>query len=417
MELVPGSTLKERAKDHPLPVAEAVDAILQVIGGLAAAQAKGLLHRDIKPSNCFVTDDGKVKIGDFGLSISTLARAETHLTTTGMFLGTPAFASPEQLQGRALEVQSDIYSVGATLWFYLLTGRPLFETGNAVELVAAILHESPPSPRVVRSEVPKRLARTVLRCLSKDASDRWSSYAELKRTLLPFSSLQLTPASRQVRFMTFLIEICVWGLPIALVAGSAVLGGIDTVGWLLLIARGVVYLSVTDGIWGASLGKALAGLQLVDLSRGSPPVLRKAFTRAAVFFMTPALLTPLLLWGHPAVFFVLLPLSALVPFRGLHETLSKTRVVLRPPGVRRAAKTHGAHPAPATAELLFALKSVFRRDHITGTTLRASTVMASAFAVTNGVVILAGDLEWELFIPVWAALMFGQQWRAWRQVS
>jgi serine/threonine protein kinase len=75
-----------------------------------------VLHRDIKPSNCFVDADGTVKVGDFGLAISTLARAEIQLTTTGRILGTPAFSSPEQLRGDELDVRSDIYSVGVTLW-------------------------------------------------------------------------------------------------------------------------------------------------------------------------------------------------------------------------------------------------------------------------------------------------------------
>ena len=82
MEFVQEGTLKDRIEDHgPMPVSEAVDVILQVIEGLEAAEAKGVLHRDIKPSNCFVDSEGTVKIGDFGLSISTLAKEESQLTT------------------------------------------------------------------------------------------------------------------------------------------------------------------------------------------------------------------------------------------------------------------------------------------------------------------------------------------------
>ena len=100
MELVGGGTLQERVKEgQPMAVAGAVDAILQVIAGLEAAAAMGVLHRDIKPSNCFVETDGTIKVGDFGLSRSTAARQETKLTLTGSFLGTPAFSSPEQLRG------------------------------------------------------------------------------------------------------------------------------------------------------------------------------------------------------------------------------------------------------------------------------------------------------------------------------
>jgi serine/threonine protein kinase len=82
----------------------------------------GILHRDIKPGNCFEDADGTIKIGDFGLSISTAARAETNITAAGTLVGTPAFCSPEQLRGEELSARADMYSVGGTL-FFLLTGR------------------------------------------------------------------------------------------------------------------------------------------------------------------------------------------------------------------------------------------------------------------------------------------------------
>ncbi|MHC5173664.1 MAG: protein kinase domain-containing protein, partial [Planctomycetota bacterium] len=81
-----------------------------------SAFASGVLHRDIKPSNCFVSSDGSVKVGDFGLSVSTLARTDTFVTAHGKIMGTPAYSSPEQLRGDTLDVRSDIYSVGATLF-------------------------------------------------------------------------------------------------------------------------------------------------------------------------------------------------------------------------------------------------------------------------------------------------------------
>jgi serine/threonine protein kinase len=115
MELLGGGSLKDRLRETgPLSTEDAVAAILQIIGGLEAAAAAGVLHRDIKPANCFVELDGTVKIGDFGLSLSTLARdrSRSQLTQSGAFMGTPAFASPEQLRGDDLDVRSDIYSVG-----------------------------------------------------------------------------------------------------------------------------------------------------------------------------------------------------------------------------------------------------------------------------------------------------------------
>ena len=126
MDLVRGGTLQDRVRSEGrLSISTAVDSILQIIAGLEAAQSIGILHRDIKPSNCFLSNDGTTKIGDFGLSISTAVRTEPALTVTGAFLGTPAFCSPEQLRGDELNARSDLYSVGATL-FYLLTGRTPF---------------------------------------------------------------------------------------------------------------------------------------------------------------------------------------------------------------------------------------------------------------------------------------------------
>ena len=125
MEIAGSGTLKDKLKRRgPLPVTEAVDAMLDVIAGLEAAFAAGVLHRDVKPSNCFVTPDGSVKIGDFGLSVSTLAKEDSYVTATGVIMGTPAYASPEQLRGDNLDVRADIYSVGARSSPCSPTGRP-----------------------------------------------------------------------------------------------------------------------------------------------------------------------------------------------------------------------------------------------------------------------------------------------------
>jgi serine/threonine protein kinase/phage FluMu protein Com len=98
MELMPGRTLNDVCRDEgPLPVNRAVDYILDVIEGLEAAHAAGIIHRDVKPSNCFLDSDGRVKVGDFGLSKSLVSDAD--LTRTGAFLGTPLFAAPEQVHG------------------------------------------------------------------------------------------------------------------------------------------------------------------------------------------------------------------------------------------------------------------------------------------------------------------------------
>src|SRR5215831_10253888 len=176
MELVTGGTLQDRVRQRgPLPVADAVDCMMQIVAGLDAAQRVGILHRDVKPSNCFRSEDGTAKIGDFGLSISTAIRLEPALTATGAFLGTPAFCSPEQLRGEELNARSDMYSVGATL-FYLLTGRTPFEGKNMVQLLATVLERAAPSPREFRSDIPEGLAKVILRCLEKQPGERFKNY-------------------------------------------------------------------------------------------------------------------------------------------------------------------------------------------------------------------------------------------------
>ena len=207
MELVSGGTLQERVRARgPLPTGEAVDCVLQIIEGLEAAQRIGILHRDVKPSNCYVGEDGAVKIGDFGLSISTAVRTEPALTATGAFLGTPAFCSPEQLRGEELNARSDMYSVGATL-FYLLTGRTPFDAPNMVQLLATVLEQRAPSPRKFRPEIPQGLAKAVLRCLEKQPGERFKSYADLARALTPYSSTAPTPATLGLRFLAGVVDM------------------------------------------------------------------------------------------------------------------------------------------------------------------------------------------------------------------
>src|SRR5207244_797146 len=134
-----GSTLKDLVTDQgPLSPTHAVRLILDVIEGLEEAHLRGILHRDVKPANCFLQADGRVKIGDFGLSKSLIRDA--HLTRTGTFLGTPLFASPEQVRGGQLGPTTDVYSVSATL-YYLLVGRAPFEGGDAASTLARIVSD------------------------------------------------------------------------------------------------------------------------------------------------------------------------------------------------------------------------------------------------------------------------------------
>ena len=240
--------------------------MLDIIGGLDAAQAAGILHRDIKPSNCFVDSDGSVKVGDFGLSISTLAR-DVHAQLATGFEGTPQFAAPEQLRGEPLDVRADIYAVGATL-YYLLTGQPPFEARDLQELVDRVNTEPPVSPRALRREIPSGLAAVILRCLAEDRPR--SAPRPMPRSPNCSAVLRRRRGAGTRRICALLA-----GVVDFLILSAAVLdleGGqhpdrhrraiwIDRPNpwaWLFYVA----YFFVLEARWGASLGKRLFGLQL-----------------------------------------------------------------------------------------------------------------------------------------------------------
>lgn len=300
MELLSGGTLQDVVhKRGPMRPGDAVDAILQIIEGLEAAQKSGILHRDIKPSNCFVDSNGTIKIGDFGLSISTAVRTEPALTADGAFLGTPAFCPPEQLRGEELNVRSDIYSVGATL-FYLLTGRTPFEAQNVVALIATVLEKPSPSPRDLRPDVSDGLAKIVQRCLHKVRGDRYANYAELRRALEPFSSAAPVPAPLGLRFVAGCLDVLALNLAIQ----AIVLGFFGGLGNLvdvlsrpdpkaLLYMAGclffsVLYYAVFEGFFGAAAGKAICGLRVVRPNRNLPGFWR-AGGRALLYTIVPLL--------------------------------------------------------------------------------------------------------------------------------
>ncbi len=302
MELVAGGTLQERvSRQGPLPVGEVVDSVLQIMAGLEAAQRAGILHRDIKPSNCFIEADGTVKIGDFGLSISTFVRTEPALTATGAFLGTPAFSSPEQLRGDELTVRSDIYSVGVTL-YYLLTGHHPFEAPDLVRLLATVFERPAESPAKRRPGLPSGLCRAVLRCLQKDPDKRFRNYDELRNALLPYASAAPTPATLGLRLFAYGLDM----LLLALVS-TLIINGVRaatnhlTVSQFLLdnllntALLALLYLGLLEGLSGASLGKAICGLRVARLDRTAPGVPR-ALLRAFVLTAPPHAVW-LLGWG------------------------------------------------------------------------------------------------------------------------
>lgn len=199
-ELLEGQTLRERLRIGPLPVRKAIDYAQQIARGLAAAHDKGIVHRDLKPENIFVTNDGRIKILDFGLAKLTHpekdeARSieQTVDSGAGTVLGTVGYMSPEQVRGEPTDARSDLFSVGAIL-YEMLSGKRAFKGGSAAETMSAILKEEPPELSEANRAVPSALERVVRHCLEKNVVERFQSARDIAFDLESLSSESI-PAS------------------------------------------------------------------------------------------------------------------------------------------------------------------------------------------------------------------------------
>jgi len=172
LEFVPGGTLEERlaaAQGKPLADDESQAIAAGIAAGLAHAHSRGVVHRDLKPANVLFDDDGRPKIGDFG--IARLAAGEGTLTEAGTVLGTAAYISPEQAAGAPATPASDVYSFGVIL-FRMLTGRLPFESADPLELVMMNRDLAPPPIAELRRNPPALLEATATAALLKDPAER-----------------------------------------------------------------------------------------------------------------------------------------------------------------------------------------------------------------------------------------------------
>jgi non-specific serine/threonine protein kinase/serine/threonine-protein kinase len=180
-----GETLQERLQNTDLDFDEAMEIISQVAVGLASAHARGIVHRDVKPANLVITEDGLVKILDFG--IAKLA-GQTKLTKTGSMMGTMAYMSPEQINGEEVDARSDIFSLGI-VFYEMLIGEHPFRGEHAGALIYNIMSEDPPPLHEYRPDLPNSLQELLNNTLQKNKEDRLSSLddfiTELKNTVIP----------------------------------------------------------------------------------------------------------------------------------------------------------------------------------------------------------------------------------------
>jgi eukaryotic-like serine/threonine-protein kinase len=181
MELVPGRTLRERIDDQtPIDPWQAAGLAAQVAEALDAAHRAGLVHRDVKPANVLLAGDGRVKVADFGIA---KAAEGADLTQPGLMVGTAKYVAPEQVEGKAVDPRTDIYSLGVVL-YEMLCGRPPYEGDSEAAVALARLQRAPLRPRQVRPSVPKPLEDVVCRAMAREPSDRYDSAADLRAALL-----------------------------------------------------------------------------------------------------------------------------------------------------------------------------------------------------------------------------------------
>src|SRR5262245_19646609 len=196
MELVEGETLQERIAVRPLPLHTALEIATEMADGLAAAHRAHVIHRDLKPANVVIRPDGHVKILDFGLAklseeersgSSESSRPEAEATREGRLLGTPAYMSPEQVRGEPLDLRSDLFSFGSTL-YEMLTGQAPFRRASAAETLTAILRDEPTPASRLQPELPPRLEEILGRCLAKEPAQRYPGASELAADLRALAS-------------------------------------------------------------------------------------------------------------------------------------------------------------------------------------------------------------------------------------
>jgi eukaryotic-like serine/threonine-protein kinase len=189
MEFVPGKALAQSIPRKGLRPIEALNYAIRVADALAAAHAAGIVHRDLKPGNIMVSENGTVKVLDFGLAKLTeqggaieFARTETMAeapkTDQGMIVGTFSYMSPEQAEGKKVDARTDIFSFGAVL-YEMLTGRRAFPGDSMISILAAILRGEPKPAAEIINGLPRELGRIVTRCLQKDPNARYQHAGDL----------------------------------------------------------------------------------------------------------------------------------------------------------------------------------------------------------------------------------------------
>jgi Tol biopolymer transport system component len=227
-ELLEGKNLRQRLSEGPIPMGEAADYALQVAQGLSAAHERLIVHRDLKPENLFLTNDGRVKILDFGVAkLQTPAKDKrsienlTTVTKHGAVIGTVAYMSPEQLRGKPVDHRSDLFSFGAIL-YEMMSGCRAFRGETEVDTMTAVLREEPAAANLEHAAIPIGHRDIITHCLEKDPENRFQSAKDLVfalQTLTGSSPSRAVPTPKS-------IDTTRSALPWMLVAGLALAAGV-----------------------------------------------------------------------------------------------------------------------------------------------------------------------------------------------